>query len=49
MAGPPTPLEWKMTLSSPWRASASRMVITALVVLPSMVMATRGRSDGGCV
>ncbi len=32
-----------MTLSSPCRASASRIVITALVVLPSIVIATRGR------
>ena len=48
IAGPPTPFEWKITLSRPCRASASRIVITALVVLPSIVIATRGRPSSPC-
>ena len=44
---PPSPARrrrWngRSPLSSPCRASASRIVITALVVLPSIVIATRG-------
>ena len=46
MAGPPTPLAWKTTPSKPASASTSRIAIDAVVVLPSMVMATAVECSG---
>jgi hypothetical protein len=41
MAGPPTPLAWKMTGSRPAASSASRTRMTPGVVWPSIVMPTQ--------
>src|SRR5260370_1180443 len=40
MAGPPTPLAWKITVCQPARSSASRRCMTPGVVWPSMVTPT---------